>query len=230
MLPRRASLISWRRRFPSVLSRWSHEAAGWSAFLRAAGGAGRYADPKDGTHIKGRWWSADAGQIHFLVDNQLHQYARPDVSAVTFGDEDVAASPAARYLRARAHGDTFRQRSRRACRQRACSRSRAALAARCRAAFPAKPPAAFARRGDACFRAGCDRQRAAGRRGGVFRKGRSELVALEKSEAIERKSRSTTYWEMRGAARRCILRSRRRCSSWCACPRESTPRRSACTR
>jgi len=49
---------------------------------------------KDGRRVTGRWWSADASQIHFLVDNQLQHYARPDVSSVTFGSEAAAPVPA----------------------------------------------------------------------------------------------------------------------------------------
>jgi hypothetical protein len=41
---------------------------------------------KDGTKVTGRWWSADAAEIHFLVDNALHHYARASVTGVTFGD------------------------------------------------------------------------------------------------------------------------------------------------
>lgn len=50
---------------------------------------------RDGTKVTGRWWSADAGQIHFLVDNQLQHYARADVSAVAFGDAALPAKPGA---------------------------------------------------------------------------------------------------------------------------------------
>jgi len=49
---------------------------------------------KDGTRVTGRWWSIDASQVHFLVNNQLLHYPRPDVSAVTFGDATLPAPPA----------------------------------------------------------------------------------------------------------------------------------------
>src|ERR1035441_10030587 len=32
----------------------------------------------DGTHVTGRWWSIDATDMHFLVNNQLQHYPRPD--------------------------------------------------------------------------------------------------------------------------------------------------------
>jgi len=48
---------------------------------------------KDGTHVTGRWWSIDAAEVHFLVDNQLHHFARAQVSAVTFGDATLPAPP-----------------------------------------------------------------------------------------------------------------------------------------
>jgi hypothetical protein len=49
---------------------------------------------KDGTKVTGTWWSIDASQVHFLVNNQLQRYPRADVSAVTFGDATLPAAPA----------------------------------------------------------------------------------------------------------------------------------------
>jgi len=40
----------------------------------------------DGTHLNGRWWSIDATNVHFLVNNQLQHYPRADVLGVTFGN------------------------------------------------------------------------------------------------------------------------------------------------
>jgi hypothetical protein len=48
---------------------------------------------KDGTHVTGRWWSIDVSTVHFLVNNQLQHYPRPDVSAVTFGDATLPSLP-----------------------------------------------------------------------------------------------------------------------------------------
>jgi len=48
---------------------------------------------KDGTRVAGRWWSLDATDMHFLVDNQLQHYPRPDVSGVTFGDATLPPPP-----------------------------------------------------------------------------------------------------------------------------------------
>jgi hypothetical protein len=50
---------------------------------------------KDGTNVKGRWWSLDANEIHFLVNNQLEHYPRSSVSAVTFGDATLPPLPSA---------------------------------------------------------------------------------------------------------------------------------------
>ena len=48
----------------------------------------------DGTHITGRWWSIDATDIHFLVNNQLQRYRRTGVSGVTFGNATMPPPPA----------------------------------------------------------------------------------------------------------------------------------------
>jgi hypothetical protein len=48
---------------------------------------------RSGTRIAGRWWAADADNVHFLVDGRLEHYARPDVSEVVFGDAPAAAAP-----------------------------------------------------------------------------------------------------------------------------------------
>jgi hypothetical protein len=48
---------------------------------------------KDGTHVAGRWWSIDATDMHFLVNDQLQHYPRSAVSGVTFGTETLPALP-----------------------------------------------------------------------------------------------------------------------------------------
>jgi len=46
-------------------------------------------------HVTGRWWSLDATDMHFLVNNQLQHYPRrADVSAVTFGNATLPPLPA----------------------------------------------------------------------------------------------------------------------------------------
>jgi len=50
---------------------------------------------RDGTSVTGSWVGIDAGQISFLVNNQVRTYPRSDVSAVTFGTEPQASPPAA---------------------------------------------------------------------------------------------------------------------------------------
>ena len=48
----------------------------------------------DGTHVAGRWWSIDATDMHFLVNNQLQHYSRHDVSGVTFDNATLPPLPA----------------------------------------------------------------------------------------------------------------------------------------
>lgn len=48
----------------------------------------------DGTHVSGRWWSIDATDLHFLVNDQLQHYPRRDVSGVTFGSATLPPPPA----------------------------------------------------------------------------------------------------------------------------------------
>ncbi len=48
----------------------------------------------DGTHVAGRWWSIDATDIHFLVNNQLQRYRRTDVAGVTSGNATLPPPPA----------------------------------------------------------------------------------------------------------------------------------------
>ena len=49
---------------------------------------------KDGAHVAGRWWSIDASNVHFLVNQQLQHYARADVLGVTFGSATLPKPPA----------------------------------------------------------------------------------------------------------------------------------------
>jgi hypothetical protein len=50
---------------------------------------------RNGTRIAGRWWSADAEIVDFLVNGRLERYARPDVSEILFGDAAAAPTPPA---------------------------------------------------------------------------------------------------------------------------------------
>jgi hypothetical protein len=49
---------------------------------------------KDGTRVGGRWWSIDTNNVHFLVNNQLQQYPRASVLAVTLGGASLPPPPA----------------------------------------------------------------------------------------------------------------------------------------
>jgi hypothetical protein len=58
--------------------------------------ASGYADTlilRSGTRVTGRWWAADADVISFLVNSQLEQYPRADVSEVVFGAAETATGP-----------------------------------------------------------------------------------------------------------------------------------------
>ena len=50
---------------------------------------------RNGTSVTGSWLGGDAGQITFLVNNQVRTYPRSDVSEVTFGPEPTASLPLA---------------------------------------------------------------------------------------------------------------------------------------
>jgi hypothetical protein len=43
---------------------------------------------RNGTKVTGSWLGGDAGQIRFLVNDQIRTYPRPDVSEVNFGIDD----------------------------------------------------------------------------------------------------------------------------------------------
>src|ERR1700683_2514077 len=47
----------------------------------------------DGTHVTGRGWCIDATTMHFVLNNRLQDYPRPDVSAVTFGNATLPPPP-----------------------------------------------------------------------------------------------------------------------------------------
>jgi hypothetical protein len=48
----------------------------------------------DGTQVAGKWWSIDATDIHFLVDDQLQHYPRVKVLGITFGAATLPPPPA----------------------------------------------------------------------------------------------------------------------------------------
>jgi hypothetical protein len=48
---------------------------------------------RNGTRVTGSWLGGDAGQVRFLVYDQIRTYPRSDVSKVTFGPELTAPPP-----------------------------------------------------------------------------------------------------------------------------------------
>jgi len=157
---------------------------------------------KDGTRVTGKWWAIDAGQIHFLVNNQLQHYPRSDVSAVTSGDaiqhpttapsSPTAASPAQAPAAAKPQPSES---------QRSSSSQPAAP--------PPTQPAATARPQPPASRSSASTSPEAPRGvsqpeeiGAVYFWNGRDLTPLERSQAVERKSGSTQYWELPGAQSR----------------------------
>jgi len=166
---------------------------------------------KDGTHVTGRWWSIDARQVHFLVNNQLQHYPRPDVSAVTFGDATLPPPPLAPSTPPPA---TSTQPPASAPRP-----ARAPTLARSSDSPPPSPPT-LARSSDSpspppprlTQPSGSPPPSAPQRGlsqpeeiGTVYYWNGKVLTPLERNEAVERKSGSTQYWEMPGPQARVRL-------------------------
>jgi len=125
---------------------------------------------KDGTQIGGKWWAIDAGNLHFLVDNQLRHYPRGDLAGVTFGGatltaprEHPAPPPPASAPQA-ANSPTS---------ERPAGTSR-----------PSAAPRVLSQPEEI---------------GAVYYWNGKGLIPLEARQAVARKSGSTEYWEIPGA-------------------------------
>jgi hypothetical protein len=129
---------------------------------------------KDGTHVAGRWWSIDATTMHFLVNNQLQHYPRHDVVGVTFGNATLPPPPA-----------------------RSTTSSAASAEPPASVAQPARAPPTLARPSGTAPPSAPPRGLSQPEEIGMvyFWNGRA-LIPLERNQAVERKSRSTEYWEM----------------------------------
>jgi hypothetical protein len=138
---------------------------------------------KDGTKVKGRWWSIDAAEVHFLVDNQLQHYRRAEVSGVVLGEG--AALPALQAPPAPAPPP-------------ATSPGPAPPPS---APATPKPPASKSEtRAVTLPPAPARPVREPEEAGPVYFRGDSgDLVALERNQAAERRHGSTQYWEMPNA-------------------------------
>jgi hypothetical protein len=141
---------------------------------------------KDGTHVAGRWWSIDATDMHFLVNNQLQHYPRPDVSGVTFGNATLpppSTPPPATSAQPPA---------------RAAQPAQAPTLARSSAGPPPQPPTLTRPSGSAPPSAPSRDLSQSQEIGVVYVWNGRVLTPLERTQAVERKSGSTPYWEMPG--------------------------------
>jgi hypothetical protein len=137
----------------------------------------------DRTHVAGRLWSIDATNVHFLVNNQFQQYPRKEVLGVTFGNATLPPPP---------------------------ERSTPPPAASAQLPASAAPPA----RAPSLVRPSPGESPAAPPRslsqpeqiGMVYFWNGKGLTPLEGNQAVERRSRSTQYWEMPGPQSRVRLK------------------------
>jgi hypothetical protein len=128
---------------------------------------------KDGTKVTGRWWSADASEVHFLVDNALHHYARAGVTGVTFGENTALPPVGPVYTPPPPTPET-----------------RAVTLPPAPAPAPSLAPAAAPTR----------RITEPQETGTVyFRDGSGGLTPLERNQAAEKRKGSVQYWEMPSA-------------------------------
>ena len=138
----------------------------------------------NGTRVTGRWWSIDATDMYFLVNNQLQYYPRPDVSGVTFGNATLPA-PLARSTPPPAVSAQPRAS--------AAPPDRAPRLARSSAGPAPQPPTLTRPSGDAAPLRGLSQPEEIGTV--YFWNGRV-LIPLERNQAVEHKKGSTEYWEM----------------------------------
>ena len=141
---------------------------------------------KDGTHVTGRWWSIDANQVHFLVNNQLQHYPRPDVSAVTFGDATLPSPPPSTPPPAAAVQPPAS----------APQPARAPTLARPSDGPPPQPPTLTRPSSSAppsVPQRGLSQPEEIGT---VYSWNGKVLTPLERNQAVEHKTGSTEYWEM----------------------------------
>jgi hypothetical protein len=140
----------------------------------------------DGTRVAGRWWSIDAANMHFLVNNQLQHYPRPDVSGVTFGNATLPPPPA----RSTPPSATSAQPP-----AGAAQPARAPALARSSPGAP-QPPTLTRPSGGAPPSAPTRGLSQPEETGTVYFWNGRVLTPLERNRAVEHKSGSTQYWEM----------------------------------
>jgi len=141
---------------------------------------------KDGKHVTGRWWSIDASQVHFLVDNQLQDFPRPGVSAVTFGDATLPPPPPSTPPSATSEQPPAS----------AAEPARAPTLARSSGGPPPQPPTLTRPSGSAPPLAPPRGLSQPEEIGMVYFWNGRDLTPLERNQAVEHRSGSTQYWEM----------------------------------
>jgi hypothetical protein len=138
----------------------------------------------DGTHVAGRWWSLDATDLHFLVNNQLQHYPRHDVLGVTFGNATLPPAPE-RSTPSSAQPPAS-----------AAQPARAPTLARSSAAPPPLPPTLTRPTGSAPPSAPSHSLSQPEEIGMVYFLNGKVLIPLERSQAVEHRRGSTQYWEI----------------------------------
>jgi hypothetical protein len=141
----------------------------------------------DGTHVTGRWWSIDATQMHFLVNNQLQHYPRPDVSGVTFGNATLPPPPARSTLPSATSAQPPAS---------AAQPARAPTLARPSDGPPPQAPPLTRPSGSAPPSAPPRGLSQPEEIGMVYAWNGKVLTALERNQAVEHRSRSAQYWEI----------------------------------
>lgn len=143
---------------------------------------------RDGTRVTGRWWSLDAGYVHFLVNNQLQHYSRSDVVAVTFGNANLPP-PGARSTAASAKS----------------GQPPAAAAEPARAPVLSPSPAGPAPQPSTTTRTSGNARPSSPHGlsepqeiGVVYSWDGRVLTPLERNQAVEHGKGSTQYWEIQG--------------------------------
>lgn len=158
---------------------------------------------KDGTHVAGRFWSIDAANVHFLVQNQLQEYPRAGVLGVTFGNATLPlpaapSAPTAPSLPPKSEAAPPAAAPGQPSRAPKLARSSAASAPR---PSPSSPPAASTPPSDSTRSVSKPDEI-----GMVYFWNGKALTPLERSRAAERKSGSEQYWEIPAPQSRLRLR------------------------
>jgi hypothetical protein len=142
----------------------------------------------DGTHVAGRLWSIDATNVHFLVNNQFQHYPRQDVLQVILSEATPPAPPERSTPPAASAQPPAS----------ALQPVPAPALARS-SAPPAQPPSLTRPSGSAPPSAPARAVSQPEQIGMVYFWNGTVLTPLEVSQAVERKSGSTPYWEMPAA-------------------------------